>query len=285
MTIGLPPVSPFDHFRTNSVAPGALPAPIGIAAAPTVLTPALTRYDFPMISAFIYWVADCFMALWEYLMSVLFSAPPSAEEIAWKGLLANANAIPQVPSALDNATIQRVCGDTRRTFVGPVAHNQFEMNYASILLRGTDATVYTQLDMDLQRGAHVFIDGQQFYDSGSIAVELRNRGFEGEALLKLLSCLSQGTTSDSVQLLMKLFMKHDGPDESHRHPFPDTSENAFRADIDFDGNTLRSVRISHRVIVKYFPSMDPLFKASVVTVIDGATGQALVTGMTGPANV
>ncbi len=284
MSMTVPPVPNFDPLRNNPVAPGALPAPIGIAAAPTVLAPALTRYDFPMISAFIHWVADCFMALWEYIMSVLFSAPPSAEEIAWKGLLANANANPPVPSMLDNTTIQRVCGDTRRTFVGPVAHNQFEMNYASILLRGTDATVYTQLDMDLHRGAHVFIDGQQFYDSGSIAAELRNRGFEGEELLKLLSCLSQGTTSESVQLLMKLFMKHDGPDESHRHPFPDTSENAFRADIDFDGNTLRSVRVAHRVIVKHFPSMNPLFKASVVTVINGATGQAMVTGTTEPMN-
>ncbi|HEY5259726.1 MAG TPA: hypothetical protein VIJ46_03690 [Rhabdochlamydiaceae bacterium] len=283
--MSVPPVSSSDPLRTNSVAPGATQAPIGIAAAPTVLTPALTRYDFPMISAFIHWVSDCLMALWEYFMKVLFPVPPAAEEIAWKGLLANANANPHVPSALDNATIQRVCGDTRRTFVGPVAHNQLEMNYASILLRGTDATVYTQLDMDLQRGAHVFISGQQFYDSGSIAADLRNRGFEGEALLKVLSSLSQETTSDSVQLLMKLFMKHDGPVETHRHPFPDTSENAFRADIDFEGNTLRSIRISHRAIVKHFPSMTPLFKVSAVTVIDGATGQALVTGTTRPANV
>ncbi len=284
MSTPLSPLSPSDPLRTHSVANGAVPAPIGIAATPTVLTSALTRYDFPIISAFIHWVSDCLMVLWQFIMSVLFPVSPSAEDVAWKGLLANANANPQVPSTLDNATIQRVCGETRRTFVGPVAHNQFEMNYASIILNGTDDTVFEQLDMDLRRGSHVFINGVQFYDSIAIAEALRNRGFEGEELLKILSCLSQGTTSESVKLLVNLFMKHDGPDESHRHPFPDTTENAFRTDLDFEGNTLRSIRISHSVIVKHFPSMNPLFKVSSLTLIDGATGQALVTGMTGPTS-
>lgn len=282
MSTTIPPLLPSDPLLTHSVAPGALPAPIGIAATPTVLTSTLTRYDFPITSAFIHWVTDCLMVLWRYILSVLFPVPPAAEDIAWKGLLAGANVNPHVPSALDNATIQRVCGETRRSFVGPVAHNQFEMNYASIILNGTDDTVFEQLDMDLQRGAHVFINDRQFHDSLSIAQEVRSRGFHGEELLKVLSCLSQGATSESVNLLYKLFSNVEGPQEFRRLPVPDAEENAFRVDVDFEGNVLRSIRIANRMIVKHVPSMAPLFKVSAVTLINGATGQALVTGMTGP---
>ncbi len=192
-----------------------------------------------------------------------------------------APAMPSEPHhSLTNETLQRICTNTTRVFTRVVETNQFEKNYASCIKNGSEDNVFEQLDMDLQRNAAVYIGPRKFSRSTEIFEELIARGIDKTRCIKILSCLSQGACSEAWVMMKRLFANIEGEEAVRRHPALDAAPYPFIAQVNFTDSHVDLIELFMEFKVNSLSPERPLFNVSVRTLIDGAIGRAVVTGMT-----